>query len=101
MIQDLCFFFFLFSEKFICTDILCFGFRLFAVLPGEKSCTSQPNLVDPVTKTDVPKGNEAILLNEYFCSIAERLGFDPHDSVVYDNNEFLNCYDMIEKVFAI
>ena len=48
------------------------------LLKGEKSCSSQPNLVDPVTKTDVPKGN-----------------------VVYDNNEIFNCYDMIENIFDI
>ena len=34
--------------------------------------------MDPVTKSDVPTGN-----------------------VVYDNNEFLNCYDKIENIFDI
>ena len=46
------------------------------LLKGEKSCSTQPNLFYPVTKTDVPTGN-----------------------FVYDNNEFLNCYDMIENIF--
>ena len=71
------------------------------LLKGEKTCSTQPNLVDPVTKSDVPKGSEANFLNEYYCNIAERLGFDPRADIVYNHNEFLNCYNMIENVFDI
>ena len=75
--------------------------QLNILLKGEKSSVTQPNLIDPVTLLEVPKGTEANFLNEFFCNIAERLGFDPHDVIDYDGNEFLDCYDAIENVFDI
>ena len=71
------------------------------LLKGENSNINQTNLIDPVTNLDVPKGNEANFLNEYFCNISQRLGLDLNNDLGYRNNNHLDVYAMMDSVFNI
>ena len=70
-------------------------------LKGNHGVTIRPKFVDPDNSTEVPMGDEAEFLNNYFCNISQRLGFNPNDQVTYSNNDYLNIYDNIDNIFDL
>ena len=70
-------------------------------LKGDTRSHQYPRFVDPSTNDEIPLGGEALFLNEYFCNISRRLGFDPCDRVTYTDNDYLNMYSNIEDTFDL
>ena len=68
---------------------------------GNHGVTTRPKFVDPDNSTEVPMGDEAEFLNNYFCNISQRLGFNSNDQVTYSNNDYLNIYDNIDNIFDL
>ena len=71
------------------------------LLKEKASNINQTSLIDPVTKLDIPKGNEANFLNGYYCNISERLGMAQNVNLAYPDDNPLNVYARIDSVFNI
>ena len=63
--------------------------------------TQYPKFIDPSNNSEVPLGNEAVFLNNYFCNISHRLGFNPNDHVTYSENNDLDIYDNIDEILDL
>ena len=70
-------------------------------LKGDYGVYHHPRFIDPVSGTEIPLGNEPTFLNDNFCNISRRLGFDPNDEVSYSDNDYLACYDNVNEVFDL
>ena len=70
-------------------------------LKGDSRSNIYPRFIDPSNNVEVPVGNEATFLNEYFRNISQRLGFDANDSVAYDDNHYLDMYSEIKDTFDL
>ena len=70
-------------------------------LKGKYVTHHYPCFLDPVTNTEVPLGQESTFLNEFFCGISTRLGFDSTDHVTYTDNDYLDIYENVNGVFDL
>ena len=70
------------------------------LIKGDKNVNVSVSFTNPVTNVIVPKGSEPDFLNDFFCNISSRLGFDNADTVVY-NNDYLDMYNDIDDVFNL
>ena len=74
--------------------------RIKHLLHGDKITDQNVQFVDKNTSTAIPRGEEANYLNDYYCNISTRLGFN-HDDIIHYNDEYLHVYQNIDDVFSL
>ena len=71
------------------------------LLKGDNGVYQLPRFVDPTNNEEILLGNESVFLNEYFCNISRRMGFDRTDTVTYVDNDYLDIYLEIDDIFNL
>ena len=69
------------------------------LLRGEKSTDQNVQFVDMQTRIPVPKGEEPNYLNDFFCNISTRLGFN--QDIVHYNDDYLHVDNDLNEVFSL
>ena len=68
------------------------------LLKGNSSVNNQVIFHDQTSNEEIEKGEEANFLNDFFCNISTRLGFEHNDNIDY-NEEYLSIYQNIQNGF--
>ena len=70
-------------------------------LKGDYGTAQKPSFIDPMSKEEISRDDEPDFLNEYFCDISARLGFDCNDRVDYADNNYMNIYENVNGVYDL